>query len=286
LTVPLLPKLNKQYDAAIGFLWPHYFIGEKVDAKQKIGWIHTDYANIAINQKMESQMWEKLDHIVAVSDDCLENFLKGYPACKNKGLVIENMLSPNMIREQARKEIPEEIRKVPGRTILVTVGRFTHAKGLDLAVKACRRLIDDGFDIAWYVAGYGPLENMLRRLIAECGLQERFILLGKKVNPYPYIHACDVYVQPSRYEGNAVTVREAQILQKPVVLTGFPTAKSQAQNGYDALITPLSVHGIAEGIKRMIAEEHLRERLISNLQNNDYGNEAEVNKLYQLIDNR
>lgn len=283
MLTPLLPKLQKEYDVAISFLWPHYFIGDKVNAKKRIGWIHTDYSNIYVNKRMEAEMWGKLDHIVAVSDDCLKNFLNVLPAFADKAMVIENILSTTMIREQAKTESPLEIKKAQGRTVLVTVGRFSHAKGLDQAVKSCRKLIDDGYDIVWYVIGYGPLEEMLNQLIKELNLEERFILLGKKVNPYPYIQACDIYVQPSRYEGKAVTVREAQILKKPVVITDFPTARSQAQNEYDALITPLNIEGIAEGIKRVIDDQQLKDSLISNLYEGDYGNTEEINKLYQLM---
>ena len=32
----LLPKLNKEYDVAIGFLWPHHFIGEKVKREKRL----------------------------------------------------------------------------------------------------------------------------------------------------------------------------------------------------------------------------------------------------------
>jgi len=111
-----------------------------------------------------------------------------------------------------------------------------------------------------------------------------FFLLGKKVNPYPYIKACDIYVQPSRYEGKAVTVREAQILKKPVVITNFPTARSQAQDEYDALITSKDIEGIVMGVQRLIDDEQLRDQLISNVSKNNYGNEEEVEKLYQLIE--
>lgn len=45
-----------------------------------------------------------------------------------------------------------------------------------------------------------------------------------KENPYPYIKACDWYVQPSCYEGKSVVVREAQMLCKPVIVTNYPTA--------------------------------------------------------------
>ena len=143
----------------------------------------------------------------------------------------------------------------------MTVGRLSHAKGLDNAVRACRKLVDKGYEIEWYVVGYGPLEEELKGLIDELNLQNHFFLLGKKTNPYPYIKASDIYVQPSRYEGKAVTIREAQILGKPVVITNFPTAKSQAQDGVDALITPQSVEGIVEGIQRLIDNPNLKEEL-------------------------
>lgn len=280
-----LPDLNNDYDVAIGFLWPHHFIGDKVKAKKKIGWIHTDYSNIYINKKIEKKMWGKLDDIVVVSEECSQTFLNIFPDFKNKTRVIENILSPQFIREQAKLEIPNEIKNLPGKTILVTVGRLTHAKGLDEAIRACKQLIDEGFDIEWYVVGYGPLENELRNLIMKLGVERQFILLGKKTNPYPYIAACDIYVQPSRYEGKAVTIREAQVLGKPVLLTNFPTAKSQADNGFDALITECGHEGIANGLRKMINNDEFRKKLVNNVLSRDYGNENEINKIYSLINN-
>lgn len=279
-----LPKLNKEYDVAIGFLWPHHFIGDKVQAKKKIGWIHTDYSNIYVNKKIEKKMWRKLDEIVVVSEECAQTFLNDFPDFKDRTTVIENILSPEFIKEQAQLENPKEITKVLGKTILLTVGRLTHAKGLDEAVRACKKLVDDGLDIEWYVVGYGPLENELRTLIKNLGVEKQFILLGKKTNPYPYIKSCDIYVQPSRYEGKAVTIREAQVLGKPVVLTNFPTAKSQAINGFDALITECGQDGIFRGLREIIKNDALRKKLVSNVLSNDYGNENEINKIYGLMD--
>lgn len=278
-----LPKLNKEYDVAIGFLWPHHFIGEKVKARKKIGWIHTDYSNIFINKKLDSQMWSKLDNIVAVSDECLNTFVNVFPSLKEKASVIENILSPQFIKEQASLGSSTEITKREGKTILLTVGRLSYAKGLDNAIRACRILVNAGYDVEWYVVGYGPLEADLRELIKQLNLSDRFFLLGKKTNPYPYIKNCDIYVQPSRYEGKAVTIREAQILGKPVVITNFPTANSQATNGIDALITSQDISGLVEGIQRLINEDTLRNKLISNVLSKDYGNENEIEKLYNLI---
>lgn len=121
-------------------------------------------------------------------------------------------------------------------------------------------------------------------MIDKLELQGRFFLLGKKTNPYPYIKACDIYVQPSRYEGKAVTVREAQILNKPVLITNFPTAKSQLENGVDGYICPMGVDGIVEGIKKLVDDVEFRTEIVNNVSQRNYGNEREVEKIYRLIE--
>ena len=99
--------------------------------------------------------------------------------------------------------------------------RFCRAKNFDNVPDICRRLCEKGLDIKWYLIGFGGDEALIRQKIREAGMDERVIMLGKKENPYPYIAACDLYVQPSRYEGKCVTVREAQMLGKPVVITRY-----------------------------------------------------------------
>ena len=126
-------------------------------------------------------------------------------------------------------------------------------------------------------------EEMIRNIRKENNLEDSFILLGKKINPYPYIEACDLYVQPSRYEGKAVTVTEAQILNKPVLITNYPTAKSQVRDKYDGLICELSVEGIANEVENLYKNEKLRMMLDNNCRGIDYSNGYELEKLYKLI---
>ena len=169
---------------------------------------------------------------------------------------------------------------------LLSIGRFTHAKNYDNVPDIARRIVNDhGIDdLRWYIIGFGGDEQLIRRNIDRAGMQEHVVLLGKKSNPYPYIKACDLYVQPSRYEGKSVTVREAQILCKPVVVTNYPTAHSQINDGVDGVIVPLDNEGCARGIASVMADSALRQRLASYLAAHDYGNESEVNKIYKLLD--
>ncbi|EJR36254.1 MULTISPECIES: glycosyltransferase [Bacillus cereus group] len=285
ISLPFLPKLREEYDVAISFLWPHYFIGDKVRAKRKIGWIHTDYSNIQLNKEMECKMWRKMDDIVAVSESCRDTFLNSLPYINKKVQVIENIIDSEFVREQSNEgDINQEIPINRERIKLVTVARLSHAKGIDDAIYALRKLLDQGYDIEWYIVGYGPQEAELKLLIDKLGLQDEFVLLGKKINPYPYIKACDIYVQPSRYEGKAVTVREAQILKKPVLITNFSTAKSQLENGVDGYICPMGIKGIVEGIKKMIDDVEFRSEIVNNVSQKNYGNEIEVEKIYRLIE--
>jgi glycosyltransferase involved in cell wall biosynthesis len=284
--LPFLPRLEQKYDVAISYLWPHYFIAEKVTARTKIAWIHTDYSTVDTDVEMDLKMWNKFDHIVAVSDACKQAFLKKYPKLGNKVLVIENITSPDFIKTMASEDDDNPLLK-DTRFKLVTVARLSHAKGIDNAVKALNLLKNKGYEnIVWYVVGYGGDEQLVKDLIAKYQLEKQFILLGKKTNPYPIMKAADLYVQPSRYEGKAVTVGEAQILSRPVLITNYTTANSQVLEGVDGVICELSVEGIAKGIEDLFNDKKLLQRLKKNCDLKNYSNKHELEKLYKIIDSQ
>lgn len=281
--LPFLPKVEKQYDVAISYLWPHYFIAEKVNAKKKIAWIHTDFSTVETDIQLDLKMWRKFDYIVAVSEACRTAFLKKYTELENKVIVIENLTSPDFIREMANEKVDNPMMK-DNRFKIVTVARLSHAKGIDNAVKALKVLKEKGYhDLTWYVVGYGGDEGLIKDLIKESNLEDSFILLGKKTNPYPYMKEADIYVQPSRYEGKAVTVGEAQILSKPVIITNYTTAKSQVKDGFDGYITELSIDGIVSGIEKLYNSPDMRQKLISNCIKTNYSNSVELNKLNKIL---
>lgn len=281
--LPFLPKMDKEYDVAISYLWPHYFVAEKVKAKKKIAWIHTDYSTIETDIIMDLKMWDKFDYIIAVSEECKNAFLNKYPSLQDKVKVIENITSPEFIRKMAEGSIEENIKN-DNSFKLVSVARLSHAKGIDNAVKALKIIHNRGLtNIKWYIVGYGGDEEMIQSLIKDNNLQDSFILLGKKINPYPYMKMADIYVQPSRYEGKAVTVGEAQILEKSVIITNYITAKSQVRENIDGYICELSVEGIADGLEKLYRDKKLREALARNCKKTDYSNNNELEKLYELF---
>ncbi len=283
-TLNAMPMVNNVlYDVAISFLTPHYFVAEKVKAKKRIAWIHTDYRKVQVDKKSQLSMWSKYDYIVSISDDVTDSFLKTFPSLKSKIILIENimpmkymynLINDNKIEDKIFDD--ESIR-------LLSIGRFSPAKKFDEIPELCKLLRDAGLNVKWYLIGFGGDESLIRQRIREMGMQEYVLILGKKENPYPYIKACDIYIQPSRYEGKSVAVREAQILNKPVIVTNYATAHSQLKDGYDGVVVPMELKKCAEGISTVIKDKNLQKRLIDNTKKNDYTNAKEIEKLYRLF---
>ena len=282
--LPFLPQLDGEYDLAISFNDPHFILNKKIKAKKKLGWFHTDFSRITTDSKLEEKMWSTLDSVITVSEQCKKAFDEKHPTLQNKSIVIENILSQAFVEKRAEEFTVDEMKKEAGETVLLSVGRFSKAKNFDNVPEICSLLRQQGLNVKWYLVGYGGDEELIKSKIAEAGMQEYVIVLGKKENPYPYIKACDVYVQPSRYEGKAVTVREAQILNKPVVITAFETSASQLTDGFDGVIVPMDNEGCANGIAAVLRNRELQQKLIGNTKKTDYTNSAEIEKLYRMVE--
>ena len=241
-----------EYDLAISFLEPHYIAAYKTKAKKKIAWMHTDYGTISVDVDEGYKIWSKFDHVVAISEECWNGFCQKYPLLEAKLVLIENIIHPQFIQQQSKSfEVDEEMPE-DGSIKLLSIGRFCEAKNFDNVPEICKNLLKLGLDIKWYLIGYGGCEALIRKKIEEHGMENNVIILGKKENPYPYILKCDIYVQPSRYEGKAVSVCEAQCLGKPVVITDYPTAKSQIEDKVDGFIIPMDNKQSAKKLAALI----------------------------------
>ena len=285
----VLPDLHHlgTYDLAISFLTPHNFVLEHVSAKKKICWIHTDYTHIDVNAALELPVWSGYDHVISISEDVTKTFLQVFPSLKDKIIEIENILSPDYVRQRSGLITSEEIQKEMPVDCdclnLLTIGRFSEAKKLEEIPAICRGIVEAGVNVRWYIIGYGGSDEYIRREIEREGMHERVFLLGKKSNPYPYIKACDWYIQPSRYEGKSVVVREAQMLCKPVIVTNYPTAPSQIRHGVDGMIVPMDIPSCVAKMVETLKDNSLRASIVEYLESHDYGNMSEVEKVYALI---
>lgn len=280
-TSPFMPKISdKTYDVVISFLTPHYFAAEKCKAKKRVAWIHTDYSYIDIDVTSELEMWSRYDTIVSISEKVTEAFLKKFPSLEDRIVLIENIHPADFIKKQADETDVSDEMPDDGYVKFLSVGRYSHQKNFDNVPDICSRLDN----VKWYIIGFGQDEELIRKKIAEAGMEDRVILLGKKLNPYPYFKACDFYIQPSRYEGNAVTVNEALILGKKVAVTDYPTAPSQIDNGVNGVIVPLENEKCAAALADFIADTQLQNQIFENIKNSDFSSADGYKKIIDILE--
>ncbi len=151
---------------------------------------------------------------------------------------------------------------------IFTIGRLEEKKGIKYLIEASETLKKEVSHVV-YIAGGGPLLGELESLIKSKGLEESFVLLGK--TPFnevlPYLHAADMYVQPSinaeggDADGVPNSLIEAAMLKVPIVTTDAGSI-SDFLDSSNALIVPQkdSVK-LAEAIKKLLNDADLRNSL-------------------------
>lgn len=282
---PVIPSMSdKEYDMAISFMVPHNYVLDHVIAKKKICWIHTDYTQIDINKRLEYPVWNAYDNIVSISDDVTKTFIKVFPDFACKIIKIENILCPRYVLDRSEEFYPKEYGLFRSRNmkILCSAGRICEPKNFECIPFVVKELIQTTTNFHWIIIGPGESEHIVEsaRIL---GVEKYISFIGPRENPYPYIKNCDLYIQPSLYEGKSVVVREAQILKKPIIITNYPTASSQIINGKDGIIVNLDNKSIAKGILTLLHDKDKQDNIIEYLSNHNYGNDNEVEKLYYLL---
>lgn len=279
-----LPPLAKEYDVAVGYMQgiPIRYVAGIVKAKVKFGWIHSEYEKISKNVEFDKYFFEKLNYIISVSEKCSNSICKVVPEFKDKVYTLHNLMSSKLIQEKAMQD--EGFQDGFEGMRLLTVGRLEKVKGYDLAIEACRILINKGFNIRWYVIGIGGLESELKNNVQKLKLENYFIFLGERSNPYPYIRQADIYVQTSLFEGKSIAIDEAKILKKPICVTNFNSVFDQVKQAVTAEIVEKNPKSIAAGIEKLILNPAYREELSRNLIQEKDETEVELLKHYELFE--
>jgi L-malate glycosyltransferase len=144
-------------------------------------------------------------------------------------------------------------------------------------IRAVKR-IEDLIDAAGIVARQDPRivllaignalriePEELRARARSVGLGDRFILPGRVEDSHAAVHAIDVFVSSSEFEGRSNAIIEALAAGIPVVATavgGSPELVTDGENGF--LVPPRDVLKLAAAIERLTRDAELRARLSQN----------------------
>ncbi len=244
------PPFPEAFDMAVAFAGPSqmidFYVCDKMRAKAKVGWVHFDVSQFSIDRGMTKRLYKSYEKIFVVSRTAKWRFNEMFPCLRDKTEVFYNILPQQHIRRMADAYVAYD-DGFRGKRIL-TVGRLSAEKGQNVAIRSLKILLDKGYDVKWHFVGDGSLADECRRLAEELNLSGHVVFEGTQVNPYPYMKDCDIYVQPSRYEGYCITLAETKLFPAPIVATCFTGAQEQLSERPNGIVTGMSAEDLAEGI--------------------------------------
>ena len=256
-----------------------YYMVDKLDGKKKITFFHNDYSKWPYYYAADRLYYPKVDQILSISQTCVDVLKAYFPDCKDKISVMQNISSPVLITKQANEVVDLPIAPL----LLVSLGHIMRRKGTDFSIDAAKILQKKGVEFKWMLVGKVVEKDLIRRIEQE-GLADRFVVLGIRSNPYPYIKAADIYVHPARFEGKSIALDEAKILCKPIIVTNFSTVNDQFEDRVNASICEMNGDALADAIIELAANKELRQSYVAYLNAHIVDNSSEVEKLYAFID--
>ena len=213
--------------------------------------------------------YKKSEKVIAVSDNIAKKLKVYRKKYANKIVTINNVIDIDSIIEKSKETIEEGLFP-ENKFNIVSCGRLSPVKGLNFAVKAIAKLVEEGYtDINWYIVGGGPIEKKIKEQIATLKMENHIFMLGMKNNPYPYMKKCDLFIQPSFFEGYSLSIMEAKILGTPILAT-YAAAGSQIENGVDGFLCETNEESVYENILRLYKNREELENCKQTLINCDF----------------
>lgn len=248
---------EEKYDVAVAYSdgLATWYVAKNIQATQKIAFVHTDFSRAGYNAQQEREVYNSFEQIVFPSQAARQSFLAILPEWEEKTIILPNAVDIYQVRKLAEESTPQ---LEAGVVKLVTVGRLSHEKGVEKIPPLLRRLKDAGQKVIWYVVGDGPERNNLLRQARKLGVEKELILTGQLENPYPYIRECDIYIQPSEYEGYCIALAEARLLYRPVVACDFAGAREQIENGVTGFITGMAIEDLFPPLLALVNQPQKR----------------------------
>lgn len=249
--------IKNKFDVEIAFLEGPItrLFSSRNKAVKKIAWIHTDISLIfgnniksKIKKLLDRKIYKNYNELIFVSRNALNSFEQIYNIPVNKD-VIYNYINTENILKKSEEKINFEFDK--NTTNFLSVSRLVKPKAIDRLIRVHSKLIKNGVHHKIYVIGDGPEKNNLLQLIKALKVEDTFLLLGQKENPYPYIKNCNYFCLLSSYEGYGNVIEEAKVLSKYIIITD--TASKEAVENYNnKTIIPNNEESLYSYLKEII----------------------------------
>ncbi|KRB58270.1 glycosyl transferase family 1 [Rhizobium sp. Root708] len=143
---------------------------------------------------------------------------------------------------------------IAGKIILLTVARFTPQKDHASLIKAFPEILAAVPAAILLLVGAGEEQSNLEALVEDLGLKSLVLFLGARTDVADLMHAADVFILPSQFEGLPLAVLEAMSAGLPVVATRIGGSVEALGEDHAYFAEPGSARSIAEVVIRALTD--------------------------------
>jgi len=200
---------------------------------------------------------------VAIAEEVARTFETLYnypnPILIPNGVSIDAFSPDREVRQRVRRELEVE----PQTLVFVHVGRFAAVKNHEMLVAAFAQLVgQQPLPTELWLVGDGELREAVQHQVRALGIESRVRFLGVRSDIPDLLRAADVFVFPSRWEGNPLSVMEAMAAGLPVVATAVGGVPELVEDGVSGILVPNEdLEGLTAAMLRMVQHPDLREQM-------------------------
>lgn len=277
---------KEKYDIEIAFGKSELKMVLKSPQKEskKIAWVHWEFSHEPeLNRtKFNLNQLQQFDHVVFCSDNVRKQVKDLYQIDLKSTSVIHNVIHPEEIHQKSQEEIKDQPVFQEKLFTFSSVGRVKNGKGYPLLLDIHKKLLDEGLKHRILIVGDGDKLVELKEKAKELGVNETFILLGNKNNPFPYIVDSDCFILPTQSEAYPLSVKEALVLGLPVLASDVGGVSEIVSDEIDGLLMTYDESDIFAKMKNILTDASLFQSLKSGADQAKLKFETET--IYQKIE--
>ena len=166
------------------------------------------------------------------------------------------------------------------KIVFLTVARLSKEKGIKRAIESFSS-IQNIASFKWIIIGGGNELRKIKTTIKKHNLKDSILLLGKKINPYPFFLLSDYYLMCSFNEAFPVTIDEAHILGLSVIMTKYVSFENQKFD-FD-FVCENNFHALTKTLKMVLSSNVREKRYQEGQKMIDERNKQALNQYHYLF---
>lgn len=177
--------------------------------------------------------------------------------------------SSELLSDDEKQEFRDSLGIDPEKKIVFGAFRLSKEKNPKLFVDTCARVLRHHPDVIALLCGEGAMRADLEMSIAQAGLSDRILLLGRRSDVWMFLCIADVLLLTSDKEGTPNIVREALMHRCPVVSTACGAVPEMIEEGVNGHVVPLGdTQALATCVERVLFDANHKSNLIQHIAGN------------------